>query len=487
MNVIDLEILIPASPEFIWRFIGDLSAIPRWHNEVVSVSFLSTQREGRGTRWRHSTVKGADIVVEVSAWYDTLGYEYRLVDGSTYSDNQGRIRLQEVTDGTLVRWTFQYEPSGMLGTLRNAMRLKRSATNQIQDSLRNLHQLIAQESGGISTHEAKANMQDAPDVHERSHYQPRHPSALHDVEISAVAADDTTLSERFPLPYDLEFGLDAPVAETDTKPNPVVLGADEAAISDAAPALDDTRPIEVEALLAEPPPTELAEPEAIVADRPPPMPAEPPPVRAEPSFVPAEPPPVRAVSSPVRAEPPPVRAEPPPIQAEPPPIQTEPPPVRTEPPPVRAERAFVPAVPPTVGAEPAFVPAEPPPIPAETPPRVPAEPPPIQAEPPPTIPPELPRDSSQLSVFEIFGLQKPSETRARVEGEGAVDDRSESAITPPDAPPPAPVSEAENGSAEARKAEEDAARAKYSSAGSSTISGWRRSARKRRPLIRSHT
>ena len=135
MNVIDLEILIPASPEFIWRFMGDLSAIPQWYEEVVSVSFLSTQRDGRGTRWRHSTVKGNDVIVEVSAWYDTLGYEYRIVDGTTFIDNQGRIRLQEVTDGTLVRWTFQYKPGGVLGGIRNAMRLKRSTTNQIQEQL----------------------------------------------------------------------------------------------------------------------------------------------------------------------------------------------------------------------------------------------------------------------------------------------------------------------------------------------------------------
>ena len=53
---------------------GDLAAIPQWYEDVVSISFLSTQREGRGTRWRHSTVRGNDVIVEVSAWYDTLGY-----------------------------------------------------------------------------------------------------------------------------------------------------------------------------------------------------------------------------------------------------------------------------------------------------------------------------------------------------------------------------------------------------------------------------
>ncbi len=291
MNVIDLEILIPASPEFIWRFMGDLSAIPRWYEDVVSVSFLSTQREGRGTRWRHSTVKGNDVIVEINAWYDTLGYEYRVVDGTTFNDNQGRIRLQEVSDGTLVRWTYQYALGGVLGGIRNAMRLKRNTTNQIQDSLRNLHQLIVEESGGISTHEARASMRDAPDVYERLSYEPRHPPAFHEASADDAAIDeDTTLSEHFPLPYDLELDAEPlpAVVESDTKPNPVALGAAEGLIPDALPepALDDTRPVEVEALLAEVPPPTLdipeIEPESVaveqkasdVADEPEPLPVE---------------------------------------------------------------------------------------------------------------------------------------------------------------------------------------------------------------------
>lgn len=389
MNVIDLEILIPASPEFIWRFIGDLSVIPQWHDEVLSVSFLSTQREGRGTRWRHATVKGNDVIVEISAWYDRLGYEYRLVDGTSYSQNQGRIRLQEVTDGTLVRWTFQYEPGGVLGGLRNAMRHKRSASNQIQDSLRNLHQLIAQESGGISTHEAKANMQAAPDVHERSLYQPRHPSAFHDAD--EAAADDTTLSERFPLAYDLDAPLDpepAP-AETDTKPNPVVLGVGDDALPGSAPEpeLEDTQPVEAEALLADMPPLEVGSP-------------------------PAE------------------RAAPLP---EPPPLSDE------------AQRA---------------------------------------APAPPSSPP---RDASHLSVFEIFGLQKPSESSARAERAGEPLYPDQSGLPSQEARLSAPGDNPALGGPDRLQPAADGAKAACSSRDRSVISGWRRSARRRKTLIRSHT
>lgn len=391
MNVIDLEILIPASPEFIWRFMGDLSAIPQWYDEVVSISFLSTQREGRGTRWRHSTAKGNDVIVEVSAWYDTLGYEYRVVDGTTYSENQGRIRLQEVSDGTLVRWTFQYDASGVLGGLRNTMRLKRNATNQIQDSLRNLHQLILQESGGISTHEAKASMQDAPDVSERSHYQPRHPSAFRDAD----ADEETALSELQSLSYDLEQEPEPlpAVIDTDTKPNPVVLGAIDDAVpaidSAPEPALDDTRPIEVESLLAELP--------ALAAERSAPAP--------EPEPEPAAPAPLAVVD-----------------EAPPP-----------------AEAAL----------------------------------------------PRAPADSSHLSVFEIFGLQKPSEAKAEQADEPASDRpafRRER-----DLAPSARGDSRQIGAADRQAMADEAPKPEAQSGASTVILGWRRGARRRKTLLRSHT
>ncbi len=396
MNVIDLEILIPASPEFIWRFMGDLAAIPQWYEDVVSISFLSTQREGRGTRWRHSTVRGSDVIVEVSAWYDTLGYEYRIVDGTTFNENQGRIRLHEVTDGTLVRWTFQYEAGGVLGGIRNAMRLKRNTTNQIQDSLRNLHQLILQESGGISTHEAKASMQDAPDVDERLSYQPRHPSAFRDAALEEFD-DDTSLSERLPLAYDLELEPAAlpPVADSDTKPNPVALGAGEELNPNLAPEpkLDDTRPMEVEVLLAEDPPQEI-----------------------------------------------PTTPEPEP--------QTE------------AE---------ALALEPM----------AQAP----------KDDPPPdtSLAPKPLDDSSNLSVFEIFGLRKPSETRA--DTENAHEPRSDFGATFTDRGTQASsAGELEPVGAENDKMpEEKPAQADARYADATTISGWRRSARRKKTRIRSHT
>ena len=244
MNLIDLEILIPASPEFIWRFLGDLRQIPRWQQGAEAVTFLSTQREGRGTRWRQAMRKGHDRVVEVSAWYDTLGYTYKVVDGAAYSNNEGQIKLREVPEGTLVRWTFQYEAGGMFGGLRNAVGMKGNAASHIQDSLRNLHQLIVQQSGGISTHEAKATMQEAPDVAERSSYEPRHPSSYRDTA-QEDSSTDVFAAESEGLDFTFDYDMPPIPArdDSDTKPNPVAI-AGFSSLNDEDP-LDETQPVEL--------------------------------------------------------------------------------------------------------------------------------------------------------------------------------------------------------------------------------------------------
>lgn len=266
MNAIDLEILIPASPDFIWRFLGDLAQSVEWQEGVKSISFLTTQREGKGTRWRYATNRGGDVIMEVTAWYDTLGYEYKVVDGASFGENQGRIRLHEVTDGTLVRWTFNYESSGMLGGLRNAMRQKRSTTRQIQESLRNLHRHVLKESGGISTHQARASVRDAPDVDERSIYTPRHPSSY----IDPTTDTEKLLEEDMPSPlmFEYEQASVAPSSapETDTKPNPVVQTGDIAAEVDVPETRveEATQPIDMEIIAYEP--QASADVEALTSD-----------------------------------------------------------------------------------------------------------------------------------------------------------------------------------------------------------------------------
>ncbi|MCY4464287.1 MAG: SRPBCC family protein [Chloroflexi bacterium] len=267
MNLIDLEILIPASPEFIWRFLGDLQQIPRWQKNAEAVTFLSTQHEGRGTRWRQSMRSGPDRVVEVSAWYETLGYTYQVVDGAVYGKNQGHIKLREVPEGTLVRWTFQYEPGGVLGGLRNAVGLKGSISSQIQASLRNLHELIGQQSGGISTHEAKATMKEAPDVSERSSYEPRHPSSYQDAIQDDAATDVFSADGENPFAFDYDMAPIPASEEGDTKPNPVAL-AGLSSLTDEV-RLDDTQPIDIAVPVTDPPPIAAKETPRPPAQKPP--------------------------------------------------------------------------------------------------------------------------------------------------------------------------------------------------------------------------
>lgn len=287
MNLIDLEILIPASPEFIWRFLGDLQQIPRWQKGAETITFLSTQHEGRGTRWRQSMSSGPDQVVEVSAWYETLGYTYQVVAGAAYGKNQGQIKLREVPEGTLVRWTFQYEPGGVLGGLRNAVGLKGNVSGQIQTSLRNLHQLISQQSGGISTHEAKATMQEAPDVSARSSYEPRHPSSYQgslqgdaSTEVFSVDGDENP----FAFDYDM---VPIPASEDgDTKPNPVAL-AGFSSLTDEV-RLDDTQPVDIVV------PVPATDPTPIAAEEAPRQPAQEPPAATVAPRQPVQEPPAAA-------------------------------------------------------------------------------------------------------------------------------------------------------------------------------------------------
>ena len=282
MNVVDLEILIPASPDFIWRIVGDLSRAAEWQAGVQSLSFLTTQQEGIGTRWRCVIAKGRDVVVEAAAWYDTVGYEYTVVDGAGYGSNGGRIRLHEVTEGTMVRWTFNYELNGVLGGIRNAVRKKRSARRQIQDSLRNLHELVLQEAGGITTHEAKASVREAPDAEQRSSYQPRHPSAFSDtgaMHASPLDGGAVDPEQAMILEPTLEPSLPPAPADGDTKPNPVVQisGAMAAAPPLPAPEADSTEPIEMDLIRFEP---------AAAVDEDEPLEPAPAPIAAEPDPIP---------------------------------------------------------------------------------------------------------------------------------------------------------------------------------------------------------
>lgn len=172
MTTIDHRILIPAPQTIVWAYISDLNNNPAWQQECKDISYLTSRREGPGTRWRYTTDKRREYVVEITAWYNGLGYEYIYVDGPGYKENRGRIRLQEIAEGTIVQWTFTYEIGGMFAGMRNH---KRQIESTMAASLKSLYRAIKQLSSDTKA-DPKSLMRDAPDVEARSQYRPRHPS-----------------------------------------------------------------------------------------------------------------------------------------------------------------------------------------------------------------------------------------------------------------------------------------------------------------------
>ncbi|MDL1899545.1 hypothetical protein FBR02_02110 [Anaerolineae bacterium CFX9] len=245
MNTIDQRILIPSPQTAVWDFLSDLSRNPQWMIDCQSVAFLTTKRQGTATRFRCQDAKGRDSIVEISAWYNGLGYEYVYVDGSPYRENRGRIRLQEIPEGTIVQWTFHYEIGGMFSSVRNP---GRQIETTMANSLKNLYRQITQQSKEFR--ESKSLMRDAPDVRERSQYQPRYPTAnpataasaggtSEPVQVPPISTAEFMLSElemqlaadpfapppvrpddaQVYRPADFSFDV-PPVQEGDTRPNP---------------------------------------------------------------------------------------------------------------------------------------------------------------------------------------------------------------------------------------------------------------------------
>ncbi|MBC7870854.1 MAG: SRPBCC family protein [Chitinophagaceae bacterium] len=212
MNTIDQRILIPTTQNVVWDYISNLENNPDWQVDCINIAFLTTFRKGQGTRWRMGTDTGREYVVEVTAWYDRLGYEYRFIDGAPYKQNNGRLRLQEMAEGTVLQWTFNYEPGGLLGGMRNSLGLKRSIENTMQDSLWTLWKHLGEAKSQQGILETKALMQDAPDVESRAQYKPRHPSVLEDYT-GKVQSTEPVFAPLIPEP---------PIADDDTRPRPIL-------------------------------------------------------------------------------------------------------------------------------------------------------------------------------------------------------------------------------------------------------------------------
>ncbi|GAB4510410.1 MAG: hypothetical protein OHK0046_07180 [Anaerolineae bacterium] len=222
MTTIDQRILIPTSPNIIWDYISNLSNNPKWQFGCRSVAFITTFHQGQGTRWRYTGAGRKEYVAEVTAWYDRLGYEYRIVDGVPYKENRGRIRLQETPEGTIVQWTFSYELGGALSGFRNALGVRRNVESMIIESLWELWRKTSKSGqSAAAPFTAKSLMQDAPDVQKRSEYKPRHPSVLEQDNLHARLAAE-----------------EPPVIEGDTRPRVAAPGLPEVQPAAAEPEPD---------------------------------------------------------------------------------------------------------------------------------------------------------------------------------------------------------------------------------------------------------
>ncbi|MBL8134338.1 MAG: SRPBCC family protein [Anaerolineae bacterium] len=218
MRTIDHRILIPAPPDHIWAVVSDISRNPDWQIDCKEVIFLTSKRSGPGLRWRYSGDDRREFVYEVSAWYAGFGYEYYFVDGPTFRDARGRIRLQEVPEGTIVQWTFSYETGSVLGGMRISLGLHNSIDRLMQDSLRRLWQMLKADRTESIEHPSKSLMRDAPDVTARSAYQPRH--VPHEGEANSRKSRTEAHSQPNVRPTPRQDApLEPVVMHEDTRPN----------------------------------------------------------------------------------------------------------------------------------------------------------------------------------------------------------------------------------------------------------------------------
>ncbi|MCA9889193.1 MAG: SRPBCC family protein [Anaerolineae bacterium] len=273
-NTIDHAILVPAYAKTVWQHLSNMEENPSWQAGCERIAYLNSVRDQKGIRYRAFGKGRNESVIEVTAWYPGLGYEYVIVDGFDHP-NRGRIRLQEVAEGTVVQWTFNYETSGLVGGLSNSLSIKRRVNNEVIHSLQSLYQYIGQVAEKPDTNLIKSMMRDAPDATDRANYQPRYPSALDEPlerptleaprSEAYARANMSIIDDEIDLPDEAEEAADAmfmrpgehgginivepPLSDADTQPNPVIQDEDlmpqasaSAEAVDAAPALSAAEP-----------------------------------------------------------------------------------------------------------------------------------------------------------------------------------------------------------------------------------------------------
>ncbi len=263
MALLDRRVLIDAPPEIVWKYLSNLADLPRWHPNCTQTSILTTSQRGVGVRRRNTMKKGPSVVEEIVSWYEGLGYEYVVVDGPRYRRNRGLLRLQAIPEGTILQWTFDYQLGGLLGGLRDRLFVRRRLDKEIADGLNQFKRLI--QSTGVrmdAVSRDKVAMRPAPNADERAALGMSRSQRLPDD--AAETATPTSPGRPRSMPPVI-FEDDLPVSPPPL-PRPVEVFEDDlppAPLLEEPPvAEEDTRP----RLPAAPRPAEITRPMAALTD-----------------------------------------------------------------------------------------------------------------------------------------------------------------------------------------------------------------------------
>lgn len=390
MPLIDQRILIDAPPDAVWQVISDQSQLVRWHAGYTSVSVLTTQQRGSGVRRRCALASGKDVIEEISAWVEGMGYEYHRVEGGPYKSYQGRLRLQLGPDGTSVQWTLNYTPKGVFGFVKDRLGGNRALAQMVTDSLRQLRREV--DALGQRMNEearARASIRGRLNADERAAYAARQAAASdgQGVEVGEPPAKPAQVAAPAPAEPSFVSELAAiepavdPMADTQPQSAPSAPAAREGAEAPAPPAADqadeDEIPLHQRVTPAHGIPS--VQPSSSVVERPAPHAPEPPiPLPAE-------------IKPPVPEAPPPGEIKPPA------------PPAQAEVDPYARFRRPADATKELAGTPPGGL------RPAELAKEAAASPPEAR----PGLPPQTPiTDTGEISIWEVFGLRRPSDQDA---------------------------------------------------------------------------
>ncbi|HLY27082.1 MAG TPA: SRPBCC family protein [Aggregatilineales bacterium] len=168
MTVIEQRILVEAPVEATWPYVADPTLITKWNRACKQIAVLSTQPTGLRARRRCIGDNGRTVVEEITAWLEHIGYEYVVVDGP-YQSYRGRFRLQAIPEGTIVNWAVEYRLKGPMSGLRNVTSFRRWHEDLMTDSLRTLRRAV--EASGVHfdpSQHAKYAMQSGPGAEARA-------------------------------------------------------------------------------------------------------------------------------------------------------------------------------------------------------------------------------------------------------------------------------------------------------------------------------